>query len=133
MIVYKKRRRYKYNLSADYTHQTELRVAQAIEIPSVITLDTRGVLTIRAGYAWDGPSGPTIDTPSFMRGSLVHDVLYQLMREGYLPQHHRKYADQLLREICLEDGMWPIFAWLAYQGVRLFGASRAAPDLRRAP
>ena len=28
------------------------------------------------GYAWDGPSGPTIDTPDAMPASLVHDGLY---------------------------------------------------------
>jgi hypothetical protein len=133
MILYKKRCHYKYTLFADYQHQTDLRVAQAVEIQPVINLDTNGLLTLRKGYAWDGPSGPTIDTPSFMRGSLVHDALYQLMREELIPPEHREYADTLLREICLEDGMSRIRAWWVYQGVRLGGASSAAPDLLRAP
>lgn len=133
MIIYKKRRHYKYTLFADYLHQTDLRITQPVGIPPVITLEVNGLLTIRKGYAWDGPSGPTIDTPNFMRGSLVHDVLYQLMREELIGQEHREYADTLLREICLEDGMSPIRAWLVYQGVRLGGASSAAPDLLRAP
>ncbi|MBL8511423.1 MAG: DUF1353 domain-containing protein [Betaproteobacteria bacterium] len=133
MIFYKKRRHYKYTLFANYEHQTDLRVTQTIAIPPVINLDTNGVLSIRKGYAWDGPSGPTIDTPNFMRGSLVHDALYQLMREQLIPQEHREYADKLLREICLEDGMSSIRAWVVYQGVRLGGASSAAPDLLQAP
>ncbi|MDA8018651.1 MAG: hypothetical protein MPN21_14515 [Thermoanaerobaculia bacterium] len=36
---------------------------------------------IEAGYAWNGATG-AIDTPSFRRASLIHDGLYQLMREG---------------------------------------------------
>lgn len=133
MIIYKKRRHYKYTLFADYQHQTDLRIAQPVVISPVITLDANGLLTIRKGYAWDGPSGPTIDTPNFMRGSLVHDALYQLMREEMIGQEHREYSDELLRGICLEDGMSKIRAWWVYQGVRLGGASSAAPDLLRAP
>lgn len=133
MILYKKRRNYKYTLFADYQHQTELRIDRTIEIPPVIVLESNGLLTIKKGYTWDGPSGPAIDTSNFMRGSLVHDVLYQLMREELIGQEHREYADKLLQEICLEDGMSKARAWLVYQGVRLGGASSAAPDLLRAP
>lgn len=79
----------------------------------------------------DGPSGPTFDTLTFMRGSLVHDALYQLMREGGLDrQMYREAADITLRQICLEDGMNPIRAWWVYQGVRLFGNPSADPANR---
>ena len=134
MIFYKKRRHYKYTLFADYQHQTELRPAKLIVMtPPIISLGTDGLLIIKKGYAWDGPSGPTIDTPNFMRGSLVHDALYQLMREKLIPQDHREYADKLLREICIEDGMSRIRAWWVYHSVRLGGASSAAPDLLQVP
>ncbi len=80
-------------------------------------------LWICKGYWWDGPSGPTIDTPDFMRGSLVHDAIYQLMREGKLSKKYRKYADKLLVQICKEDGM----AWwrrcYVYWFVRAFARS----------
>lgn len=80
-------------------------------------------LKIENRYAWDGPSGPTIDTESFMRGSLVHDALYQLMREGHLDRKiWRLYADKLLRKICLEDDMSKFRAWYVYHSVRLFAA-----------
>lgn len=82
-------------------------------------------LEIASGYAWDGPSGPAIDTDTFMRGSLVHDALYQLMREGKLSSKYRKRADELLRTICLEDGMNPFRAWYIYHGVRLFSGYAA--------
>ncbi len=86
-----------------------------------------GVLVIEKHYAWDGPSGPTIDTPSFMRGSLVHDALYQLMREGLIDRRYRKYADELLRKICLEDGMNKFRAWYVYRAVRIFGRWTCTP------
>jgi hypothetical protein len=82
----------------------------------------KGKLVIYKGYAWDGPSGPTIDTKNFMRGSLVHDAYYQLMREGYIePGVWRKYADDELRRICIEDGMSRFRAWYVWKAVRAFG------------
>ena len=81
-------------------------------------LETSGALFVPKWYAWDGPSGPAIDTKNFMRGSLVHDVFYQLMRVGWLPHVWRKAADEELVRICKEDGMSAIRAWWVYQGVR---------------
>lgn len=91
-----------------------------------ISLATDGTLTIRRGYAWDGPSGPTFDTKNFMRGSLVHDSLYQLIGEGLLPLSDREQADCELRRICIEDGMSAIRAWWVYQAVHWFGNTAAA-------
>ncbi len=63
---------------------------------------------------WDGPSGLTIDTPNFMRGSLVHDTLYQLLRNELIEQKWRDEADEELRRICREDGMSKICANWVY-------------------
>ena len=95
------------------------------------TLDLGGRLAIRGGYAWDGPSGPAIDTKSFMRGSLVHDVLYQMIRLGLLPPEMRQRADMILRDICIMDGMWRWRANMVYAAVRRFGAAAASPDHRK--
>ncbi len=65
--------------------------------------------------------------------TLVHDALYQLMREGVLPQHVRERADEILKEICIKDGMSKAHAWWVYQGVRIGGAISAMPDLLSAP
>ena len=132
MIRYKKRRRYKYTLYEDYRQSTRLRPAEPV-LTRFIELAADGTLTVKASYAWDGPSGPTIDTKDFMRGSLVHDALYQLLRERRLPREERRYADVLLRDICLEDGMSRLYAWIVYWSVRLFAASSAKPDLLEAP
>lgn len=78
-------------------------------------------ITIFKGYAWDGPSGPTIDSKDFMRGSLVHDAGYDLMEIGALPWSLRDSFDNLLKSICLEDGM-PFFrAEYVFMAVRAFG------------
>lgn len=123
MISY--RAGYKYQLVADYTLLTACRPSRFVLTP-FIRMDADGMLSIIAGFAWDGPSGPTIDTPNFMRGSLVHDALYQLLREGYLPQGQRKTADEELRRICLEDGMSSLRACWVYNGVRFGGGPHAA-------
>lgn len=126
---------YRYQLREDYRVLVEVLPDAPIVTPW-IELDAQGWLTIRAGYAWDGPSGPAIDTPSFMRASLVHDALYQLMRERLLHNvRHRGPADRALHRICIEDGMWRVRAWWCYQAVRLFAdpaadPARAAPDKR---
>jgi hypothetical protein len=114
---------WKYLLKEDYVCVTNI---ESHEIQTEhITLTTEGVLLIKAGYAWDGPSGPAIDTKNFMRGSLVHDALYQLIREKHLPHSARDKADRMLQKICEEDGMWKIRAWWVYRAVSQFGADAA--------
>lgn len=131
-ISYKERRHYKYTLFKDYPHPTNILTPHAIST-RFIELDLSGLLTIKKNYAWDGASGPVLDTQRIMRGSLVHDALYQLMREKHLPQIAREKADWLLREICLEDGMPKFNAELVYLAVDLFGGLYTKPDLLHAP
>ena len=123
-ISYKKG--YKYQLTEDCCYPISIKREEHIENDFII-LTEDGDLTMKKGYAWDGPSGPTFDTLNFMRGSLVHDALYQLMREGKLDQNQRKPADQLLREMCKEDGMSSIRALWVYVGLRIGGGKAADP------
>lgn len=126
-ITYRNLRSYKYQLMDDYTTQIDIKPERDLDL-RFLSLSKDGVLVIRKAYAWDGPSGPTIDTSDFMRGSLIHDALYQLMRLSFLDdKKYRKRADEILREICLEDGMSAFRAWYVYQAVQIFGASSAAP------
>ncbi len=129
-------RKYKYQLIDDYTVQTSIR-GHEVNAP-FFHLRKNGLLTIRAGYAWDGPSGPTIDTKSFMRGSLVHDVFYQMMREKLIPLTCKPAADQLLYDICRQDGMNWFRAKYVLRGVQRYGDSSCAPgssddEIRTAP
>ena len=132
MVKYKKRRKYKYNLYSDFKYSTGIKIDASKDL-GYLNIDSDGELLIKAGYSWDGPSGPTIDTKNFMQGSLVHDALYQLMRECVIKQSQRKRADEILREICRKDGMSKIRAWWVYKGVRFGGASSAKPDMLTAP
>lgn len=125
-IKYRKLQDYKYQLMEKYVHDTGWRLPErAAMAGGWTTLSKTGKLTIKKGYAWDGPSGPAIDTSNFMRGSLVHDALYQLMREGLLPGRKRKPADVLLWLICLEDGMSQTRADYVFHAVRVFGGRSA--------
>jgi hypothetical protein len=118
---------YKYQLKQDYVIQIEIKPEAPIDT-DYLSLTLAGTLTIKNRYAWDGPSGPTIDTLNFMRGSLVHDGLYQLMREHLLDEDkYREAADRLLQEICKEDGMSAARAWVVYEAVHYFGEPAADP------
>ncbi len=128
---YRELRRYKYQLLADYEDTIPLR-PPADQAFRFVALSAAGRLLVRSGYAWDGPSGPTLDTRDFMRGSLVHDALYQLMRLGALDwRTQREAADDLLRDLCIADGMPRWRAWYVHRGVRLFAEGNARP--RREP
>ncbi|MFT5789517.1 MAG: hypothetical protein ACI8SJ_001633 [Shewanella sp.] len=132
LIKYKQRRKYKYNLHSELVYETGLSVEQPFA-STFLEINATGRLIINRGYAWDGPSSPAIDSKNFMQGSLIHDALYQLMREQVLLQSDRKRADEILKEVCLQDGMSAFRAWYVYQGVRLGGGKSAKPDLLSAP
>lgn len=122
---------YEYQLHDDYTVQTAVR-PEGFILTRFIRLDMDGVLSIVAGYAWDGPSGPAIDSRNFMRGSLVHDALYQLMREGHLDAGKwRAVADEELVRLCKEDGMWALRRAWVLAAVRTFAARAATRQPER--
>ena len=69
-----------------------------------------------------------------MRASLVHDAMYQLIRLKLLPEYpYRKLADQLMRDLCLADGMLAPKAWVAYWLVRAFASPAADPSTEKMP
>lgn len=93
-----------------------------------IELFANGVLIGRKGYAWDGASGPTIDTKNSMRAALVHDMGYQLMREGLLTLDYKEYFDGLFYLTLRQDGMSYLRALVWYNGVYKFGKSSTLPE-----
>lgn len=129
MKIIQYRSGYKYQLAADYSMQIDIKGFSILT--EFISLSLEGVLFMRSGYASDGPSGLTFDTKSSMRGSFVHDALYQLLRQGLIPAKYRKYIDQLLRDICIEDGMWKWRAKAWYRAVRGFAGFAASTDNRK--
>ena len=125
-IKYRSIKKYKYQLLEPCVVDAGIFPEQGI-VTMFLTLGRNGVLNIRDGYAWDGPSGPTIDTETFMRGSLVHDACYQLIRDGHLGYQHKTVADELLRKICIEDGMSLYRAWYVHKAVAWFGRFAIKP------
>lgn len=126
------RKGYRYQLAAEY----RLLVSISPKFPGnaqaeYLLLDREGMLTIRTGYAWDGASGPAVDTPTILRGSLVHDALYQLIRLGLVEPAYRRLADTIFLEICREDGMSTIRRFWVFRAVRWFGGRSATPAAER--
>lgn len=112
-------RRYKYQLVESYEIMTNIK---GYEFDAgLYSMQEDGMMIVREGYAWDGASGPTFDTPNSMRASLIHDVLYQAIRDIYLPPSCKDQADRELHRACIEDGMHKKRADVWYDGVHLFG------------
>jgi len=110
-----------YVLAEDYCYKNEL-------LPNITTTSNELIkaspkqLLIKSSFEWDGPSGGiTLHTTSFLRSSLVHDALYQLISKKVYPLSFRKLADKILKQLCLEDGMPRWRAWYVYWAVRLLG------------
>ena len=125
------RQGYRFQLVNDYCVVTDIRPDYLIEA-EFFQLDPNGVLTIRHGYAWDGPSDPFLwilpafirwrFLRKFMRGSLVHDVLAQLLRDAWLERDKWFTAiNRELEKICIEDGMCRIRARCVFVGVQYLG------------
>jgi hypothetical protein len=114
---------FNFQLENDYTVRINISTQECQS--AFITLDTSGVLTIKKGYAWNGLTGPTIQTINGLRASLIHDALYQLMEESSLDRVYRINADIEFRNACLEDGMWKIRAWTYFYCLRWFAESAA--------
>lgn len=93
---------------------------------SLIVLQVNGELVVRLGFEWDGPSGPTFDTPSTMRASCFHDALYLLFREEGLDRVTYRYvADEILKQVMIEDGAYKWRARLWLWAVRTFAKNSA--------
>ena len=129
-MKYRRLKGYKYQLAEAYYHDLPGYFYGISEQTDYIIL-VNNRLMVKEGYAWDGPSGPTFDTKTFMRASLVHDALYQLMREGWLSRSYRGHADRLLRDICLEDGMSRVRAGYVYRAVRWFAGGSVKPRIEK--
>ena len=121
---------YKYQIVEPHSCAIPIFPPRYISTP-YITLSVSGDLTIKEGYAFDGPSGPTIDTKSAMRGSLIHDSLFQLFRLGLLDHSHLTTANQIYRSACIEDGMSRFRAWAHFEALQMFGAKAADPSSER--
>jgi hypothetical protein len=99
-----------------------------------------GVLYLKKGYRWDGPTPPKKKKKPkdykeiLMRASLVHDTVYDLMRmEVLIPDkrflsvyrdgfENQRVADNSFYSICLEDGAKRYRCGGWWWGIRVGGA-----------
>lgn len=107
---------FKYCIEGDYAADVGIFPDEDIRT-KYVSLTKAGRLTIRDGFANDGPSGPTIDTKTGMRAAFEHDALCYLMREGLLPRTWYHACSDRFHKVLLEDGMWRPRAWWWFKGV----------------
>lgn len=121
---------YKYQLVADEVFTVRIFLDEDID-HEFINFRRGGMFTVKSGYAWDGPSGPTFDTRNSMRGSLFHDAAYQLLREELLPLSYRLEIDEQFGRFLKQDGMSSFRAYWWVRELKNFGFSSADPENRK--
>ena len=94
-------------------------------------LDETGKLTLLAGFACDGVSGPTLDFiwKKALKAAFAHDALYELMRQGLISQEERVKADEFFGLGCVGMYKWRVSLALAI--LKKAGASNADPKNKR--
>ena len=132
--------KYKFEVTADYIIELPFYLPRyfsyyfetmlATDEP-IIDRNSCKILIIKKGYQWDGASGPAFNTKNVIRASCIHDVFYQMIKDGFLIKSiYKDIADELLRMIILEDSnqkgffskYWSKFrANYYYLAVRVFG------------
>ena len=126
----KYRKGYKYQLAEDLHIKTEVRPVQNARAKWV-ELDENGDLRIRAGFAWDGASGPVIDRRTNTLAACVHDSLYYLMRRGILSRGHWAAADREYAKLLREAGAWRITVAVDRLGLKLARGRYAGVSLKK--
>jgi len=124
---------YKYKLTDGIREQTTIIEDETIHLTETGTsrilakLYANGLLDVMPGYAWDGASGPVVQTDAMLRASCVHDVLYQMIRRGLLDVSFRQAADETMYQVLRRHGVSWFRAQYVYWALRAFGASSAQP------
>ena len=119
---------YKYELAEDVIiHLVSILPKKEIE-HEFFNFNVSGRLLIRKGYRWDGPSGPTVDSKSTLIASMVHDVGYQMTRDGHFSiDEDRALWDKIYRELLIANGTNQARAWGHWYALRKFGWHAAEP------
>jgi len=89
------------------------------------TLRADGLLTWEEYYAWDGASYSP-DLRSVKRGSLIHDIIFQMIRLGLLERDKFYHlANKEIQYCIIQDKGFQITAWAYYRGVETSFAYKA--------
>lgn len=120
---------FRYQLAKDFVIQIPIKLNHGI-YDEYHTINRDGLLTLKRGFAWDGPSGPTINTKNSQIPAAVHDALYRMIRNDALPYSMKEVADQIFYEMLMHFGMSKFRAWIWWLGVHLFGKCSATKPSR---
>jgi hypothetical protein len=101
-LSYQKIDQWKYRVVKDIWVQTSF-VGYDID-HTYFTVFSSGLILLKKEYCYDGPSGPTIDTPDTMVPAAPHDVIYQCMRLGLIPLSERIKADKMFYDLMVAEG-----------------------------
>lgn len=125
----------KFVLGRDETFNLWFAPKQKIETSYGI-FETNGKLTAKRGYLWSA-NFPAINTEDTRPASLVHDLIYDLIKDGLLPREPFKdLADKAMMEILIECKVPDFRAWAWYRAVQAGGDSALdspRPKLKYAP
>ncbi len=132
---------YPYKLQEDVCVQTKIQHGKRLITENELaSLDKNGLLRIKKGFIWNG-ANVIPDTRSNMFAALVHDALYQIMRDyqenmGDIDREEfRESADKLFLELWIKNG-GGFFAKRCYSILRRAGSrytSRKRKPPRRNP
>jgi hypothetical protein len=128
-VKYRKRKSYEFELLTEETFHTDVRGYGTTT--EFIHLSDEGLLTISKHYSWDGSSvplkrmiKPVWNSDKYCGiASLIHDALYQLIRDGNIPKSCKTIADLTYRNMCILGGMGKLQAAWRYKALRWFGWS----------
>ena len=96
---------------------------------AVVSFTETGV-TLHEGYAWDGSSGPAIDTCACMRASALHDAWCQAMAKHIYKNSYKNWrrGSAEYRSVCRADGMSWWRAWGRWTFMNVYGLKKALPS-----
>ncbi|MCP4127354.1 MAG: hypothetical protein GY753_09860 [Gammaproteobacteria bacterium] len=118
---------FKYQLVEDESYQTKI-FGQDVD-QEYYTLSPSGLLTAKAGFAWDGCSG-SIDTSTNKRGGLFHDIGCLMVARKELPLMLMVDINNMFYELLLLDGMFTLRARWHFLAVEMHFAGNHRPDRR---
>lgn len=116
---------YKYQLVEDFEYVLPIWFpAMNLELNSEFIDIKQNVLLIKSGYAWDGAS--CIPDIKNKVAALVHDALYQLIRQELLNKEKaKKSADILFMYMCRDEGTPKWISQIYYKSLEKFGDKAA--------
>ena len=127
---------YRFQMAESGCMQTEVYPPEDINTP-FYSISKTGRIVAHSGYAWDGISGPMVNTKSMMRASLFHDICCQAINDGRLDPSWRPQADREFKRIAKLDGAWKLRVIYSYLAVcaytKIRNGSRQPERVNNAP